>query len=110
MYILVHKLFCFCLFQRIMTPNPWQVGSIQEFYFLKCPECTFDTKEESQFQEHAVENHPLSFALFGKSEKSEINHVEEKFENEIENDNFDGNEYDDYGGNEYYDESADIGK
>merc|ERR1712051_1041847 len=36
----------FLLFQKKIVPNPWQVKSIQEFYFLKCPECTFDTKEE----------------------------------------------------------------
>merc|ERR1712008_450371 len=46
--------------------NPWQVDSIQEFYVLKCPECTFIHQEESSFQEHAVENHPLSAVFFGK--------------------------------------------
>jgi len=50
-----------------MDINPWQVESIQDFSFLKCPECTFDTKEEGTFQDHATENHPLSFVLFGKT-------------------------------------------
>ena len=50
-----------------MENNPWQVESIQEFSFLKCPECIFDSKEEDIFQEHAVKNHPLSFVLFGKT-------------------------------------------
>ena len=54
-----------------MDINPWQVDSIQEFSFLKCPECTFDSKEEESFQDHAIENHPLSFILFGKSLKEE---------------------------------------
>ena len=49
-----------------MSLNPWQVDSIQEFYVLKCPECTFIHQEESSFQEHAVENHPLSADFFGK--------------------------------------------
>jgi len=49
-----------------MSFNPWQVDSIQEFYVLKCPECTFIHQEESSFQEHAVENHPLSAEFFGK--------------------------------------------
>ena len=49
-----------------MDINPWQVESIQEFSFLKCPECTFDSKEEGTFQDHAIENHPLAFILFGK--------------------------------------------
>ena len=54
-----------------MDINPWQVESIQEFSFLKCPECTFDSKEEETFQDHAIENHPLSFILFGKALKEE---------------------------------------
>ena len=54
----------------MMDTNPWQVDSIQEFYFLKCPECSFDTKEEKHFHEHALQNHPLSIVFFGtKSEE-----------------------------------------
>ena len=49
-----------------MDINPWQVATIQEFYFLKCPECDFMHKEESDFQNHAVENHPLSVTFFGE--------------------------------------------
>ena len=49
-----------------MDENPWQVDSIHAFYFLKCPECIFNTNEEFTFQEHAIENHPLSFVLFQK--------------------------------------------
>ena len=49
-----------------MSFNPWQVDNIQEFYVLKCPECNFIHQEESSFQEHAVENHPLSAEFFGK--------------------------------------------
>ena len=47
--------------------NPWSVDSIQDFYIIKCPECEFNTgiKEENSFQNHAVENHPMSFAFFG---------------------------------------------
>ena len=36
-----------------MTANPWQVESIQDFSCLKCPECSFDTKEENLFENHA---------------------------------------------------------
>ena len=53
------------------VPNPWQVESIHEFYFLKCPECTFDTKEENCFQDHALENHPLSCVLFDIKSKED---------------------------------------
>ena len=55
-----------------MDGNPWQVESIHEFYFLKCPECDYSHREEQYFQNHAVENHPLSFVLFGKSENNQI--------------------------------------
>ena len=46
--------------------NPWAVDSVQAFSCLKCPECAFNTNQETFFQDHAVENHPLSIALFGK--------------------------------------------
>ena len=54
-----------------MAQNPWKVESIQAFYFLKCPECDFDTKEENSFETHATENHPLSLALFSKKSVDE---------------------------------------
>ena len=47
-----------------MGINPWQVDNIQDFYYLKCPECDFMHKEESDFQNHAVGNHPLSVTFF----------------------------------------------
>ena len=53
--------------------NPWQVESIEAFYVFKCPECNFDAKEEIMFQNHAVENHPLSGLLFGKAEVETVN-------------------------------------
>ena len=60
-----------------MDENPWQVDSLQDFLYLKCPECTFETQEDLSFQDHAIENHPLSFVFFGqtfvKEENFEIN-------------------------------------
>ena len=49
--------------------NPWQVDSIDSFYYLKCPECGFDTKDEDFFELHATENHPLSFTFYGQTYK-----------------------------------------
>ena len=49
-----------------MEINPWLVKSVQEFSCLKCPECVFFSSEEKIFQDHAIKNHSLSFALFGK--------------------------------------------
>ena len=54
-----------------MVDNPWNVDSVNAFYFLKCPECIFDTQEEYTFRDHAVEKHPLSFVLFGKQSDEE---------------------------------------
>ena len=49
-----------------MDQNSWAVESIQAFYILKCPECDFDTKEENTFENHATENHLLSYIFFDK--------------------------------------------
>ena len=51
--------------------NPWNVESLQAFLCLKCPQCIFDTKEKNSFQNHAIENHPLSIVLFGRTLKEE---------------------------------------
>jgi len=64
-----------------MVTNPWDVESLQSFQFLKCPECTFDTKEENFFQMHAVDNHPLSFVFFGKTYK-EVEPTKKKVKSE----------------------------
>ena len=44
--------------------NPWDVKNIHEFSFLNCPECNFKTKQEKFFQDHAIQNHPMSNVLF----------------------------------------------
>ena len=49
-----------------MDDNPWFVESIHSFSVFKCPECIFYSKEEENFQDHAIQNHPLSFEFFGK--------------------------------------------
>ena len=60
--------------------NPWNVESLQAFLYLKCPECVFDTKEKDSFQNHAIENHPLSTVLFAKKFKEEKD-FDRKFNN-----------------------------
>ena len=54
--------------------NPWQVESIEAFYVLKCPECTFYTKDDKGFYDDAVKNHHLSVSFFGKPKVEIINH------------------------------------
>ena len=49
-----------------MDDNPWLVDSIHSFSVFKCPECIFNSKEEENFHNHAIQNHPLSFVFFGK--------------------------------------------
>ena len=61
--------------------NPWLVDSIQAFTYLKCPECLYDTKKEDNFQEHALESHPLSIVFF---ENNRIFFKEEKLEISVE--------------------------
>ena len=56
--------------------NPWQVESIEAFYVLKCPECTFYTKDDKGFYDHAVKNHHLSVSFFGKPKVEIINRGE----------------------------------
>ena len=51
-----------------MTKNPWQVDSVQDFLYINCPECSFKTKEEGFFQDHAVASHPMCFPLFGRTD------------------------------------------
>ena len=64
-----------------MDSNPWQVDSIQTFYCLKCPECMFFSQKEIDFKDHAMENHPMSYLLFGKSENNEeMAQHEEKYD------------------------------
>ena len=72
-----------------MSVNPWQVDTIQAFWFLKCPECTFDSKEEEIFLGHAAENHPLSYVfldtyvLLDKTQKIDPKMVENDILNSI---------------------------
>ena len=54
-----------------MAGNPWHVESILAFYYLKCPECEFNSKEENNFVHHAKEYHPLSNVLFGEENYSD---------------------------------------
>ena len=71
-----------------MDSNPWQVDSIQTFYGLKCPECMFFSQKEIDFKDHAMENHPMSYLLFGKSENNEeIAQIEEKSDMDENHDN-----------------------
>ena len=88
-----------------MDDNPWLVDSIHSFSFFKCPECIFDSKEEENFHDHAIQNHPLSFVFFGKpgvemitEEKStdfpeKIEVLENSFEFEDNESSFEMEEY-----------------
>ena len=79
------------------TFNPWEVDSIQAFYFLNCPECIFSTKDEYCFQEHALQTHPLSFTLFGKYEKDfeEADNVDKSVDNNVDNSYYEDDNHED---------------
>ena len=66
-----------------MDVNPWQVESIEAFYSFLCPECGFNSKEGTFFQDHAIKNHPLSLVLFENSHEPKFNDV--KYRNSEEN-------------------------
>ena len=55
----------------VTSYNPWTVNSVHEFWFLNCPECQFNTKEEEFFRAHAIENHPASLNNIKKTVKEE---------------------------------------
>ena len=91
-----------------MIDNPWLVESIQDFYFLKCPECSFDTQQEFIFQKHSIENHPLSYVFFQtkiedaadpfegfkiKQEPAELVETSYDIKQETTNDNYDYYDY-----------------
>ena len=57
--------------------NPWAVTCLDSFNFLCCPECEFRTKEQSNFESHAVQNHPKSKVFF-KHVPTEVKESKEK--------------------------------
>ena len=63
--------------------NPWEVDSLEAFSYLKCPECTYDTKNENNFKDHALETHPLSFEFFGKHFQEDELTLDDKTKSEI---------------------------
>ena len=42
-------------------PQKYGFESIWIFYNLRCPECKCKTKEENNFEDHDIKNHPMSF-------------------------------------------------
>ena len=46
--------------------NPWDAKHLDDFMFLCCPECSFKSKLEEDFEVHAVDNHPLAKLFFHK--------------------------------------------
>ena len=65
-----------------MDVNPWQVESIEAFYSFLCPECGFNSKEGTFFQDHAIKNHPLSSVLFGNSGDTKFNNLNNEYAGE----------------------------
>ena len=53
--------------------------ALHKILYLRCPECEFETKEENNFEDHAIKNHPMSFELFRKkSVKEECEHCQKR--------------------------------
>ena len=73
-----------------MVENPWLVDSIHDFSSFQCPECIFNSKEEPEFKNHALENHPLSIEFFGGKYEEEYDEnfpIKDEFAIKEENEN-----------------------
>ena len=44
--------------------NPWDVTALSEFSYYCCPECVYKSKDDTDFQTHAVINHPQARSFF----------------------------------------------
>ena len=55
-----------------MEINPWKVDSLEAFACLKCPECTYFSREEINFKNHAIDSHPLSSIFFEQLESQVV--------------------------------------
>jgi len=71
---------------KTVQKNPWKVESIQDFSCLKCPECTFFTKKENYFENHAIKKHPLSTVLFDEkiSDEKYFREIKDKVKNKVQ--------------------------
>lgn len=47
--------------------NPWNGKDVMDFNFFCCPECDYQSKTVTLFQNHALDSHPLSKEVFEKS-------------------------------------------
>ena len=50
--------------------NPWNVPNLSDFMFYNCPECVYKSKDDTDFQTHAVVNHPQAKCFFEKLEEN----------------------------------------
>ena len=48
-----------------------QFGHFKFIKLKRCPECKFKTKEENNFEDHTIKNHPMSLQLFRKKSVEE---------------------------------------
>ena len=58
--------------------NPWEVGSLEAFIVLKCPECNFTTNIETLFQMHALQ-HPKSEILYKNENVTFKGHLRKEY-------------------------------
>ena len=74
--------------------NPWNVPTLSDFMFYNCPECVYKCKDDTDFQTHAVVNHPQAKCFFEKLEENhelilENNHMnfstDDQHNNSVEN-------------------------
>ena len=54
------------------TINHWQVEDVSIFLKYCCPGCEYNNENLSKFEDHAVENHENSLALFFNQRKIKV--------------------------------------
>ena len=70
-----------------MASNPWLVESIEAFSFYCCPECVFRSKDESNFQRHALQTHSQSNSLFNNYDnKMDVDDIKQEEQIEVKPD------------------------
>ena len=69
--------------------NPWNIGSLYEFFYFNCPSCPFKSKSNQEFVNHACNFHPEAGPYLQNIQDNSINDIHvpyHEFENKVSND------------------------
>ena len=69
--------------------NPWNIGSLYEFFYFNCPSCPFRSKSNQEFVNHACNFHPEAGPYLQNIQDNSINDIHvpyHEFESKVSND------------------------